>query len=146
VSPALVPWLAIAVLAGAVLPLQATINARLGSHLGGPLWGAFVSFCVGTVALGLILAARRPAWPSAAGVPLWAWFGGLLGAFYVAGVTAAVPRLGGAVLVGLVVAGQVAAALAVDASGLLPVQRGVGWQGLAGALLIVAGVVVVARR
>ena len=144
-SPALVPWLAIALLAGAVLPLQATINARLGHALGGPLWGAFVSFVVGTVALGLVLAARRSA-PAAGAVPPWAWFGGLLGAFYVAAVTAAVPRLGGAVLVGLVVAGQIAAALAVDASGLLPVQRGVGWQGLAGALLIVAGVVVVARR
>ncbi len=141
----MIPWLIVALLAGAVLPVQAAVNARLGDALGGPLWGAFVSFCVGTVALGLVLAARRSA-PTLAGVPAWAWFGGLLGAFYVAGVTSAVPRLGGAVLVGLVVAGQIAAALAVDASGLLPVQRAVGWQGLAGALLIVAGVVVVARR
>ncbi len=138
-------WLLVALLAGAVLPVQAAVNARLGTALGGPLWGAFVSFCVGTVALGLVLALRRSA-PALGGVPAWAWLGGLLGAFYVAGVTAAVPRLGGALLVGLVVAGQVAAALAVDASGLLPVQRGVGWQGIAGALLIVAGVVVVARR
>lgn len=139
-------WLAVAVVAGAVLPLQAAINSRLGTHLGSPVWGAFASFCVGTVALGLVLAARRAAPTEVAAVPAWAWGGGLLGATYVAGVTAAVPRLGGALLVGLVVAGQVAAALAVDASGLLPVQRGVGWQGLAGALLIVGGVVLVARR
>ncbi len=141
-----VVWLLVALVAGAVLPLQAAINSRLGTALGGPLWGAFVSFAVGTVALGLVLASRRPAWPSGAGVPVWAWFGGLLGAFYVAGVTAAVGRLGGAVLIGLIVAGQVTAALAVDASGLLPATRAVGWQGLAGALLIVAGVIVVARR
>lgn len=140
-----VAWLLVAFVAGAVLPLQAAVNARLGTALGGPLWGAFVSFCVGTAALGLVLALRRSG-PTPPAVPAWAWFGGLLGAFYVAGVTAAVPRLGGAVLVGLIVAGQVAAALAIDASGLLPVQRGIGWQGVAGALLIVAGVVVVARR
>ncbi len=138
-------WLLVALVAGAVLPVQAAVNARLGNALGGPLWGAFVSFVVGTAALGLVLALRG-ARPVLAPVPAWAWFGGLLGAFYVAGVTAAVPRLGGAVLVGLIVAGQVAAALAIDASGLLPVQRGIGWQGVAGALLIVAGVVVVARR
>ncbi|MBV8970693.1 MAG: DMT family transporter [Sphingomonadaceae bacterium] len=141
----IVPWLLLAVAAGAVLPVQAAVNARLGAALGGPLWGAFVSFLVGTVGLGLVLALRR-SWPVVGSVPAWAWFGGLLGAFYVGGVTAAVSRLGGAVLVGLIVAGQIAAALAVDASGLLPVQRAVGWQGIAGALLIVAGVVVVARR
>ena len=68
-------WLVVALLAGAVLPLQTTINARLGVALGGPLWGALVSFCVGTVALAVVLAARRPAWPSAAGIPVWAWCG-----------------------------------------------------------------------
>lgn len=139
-------WLLVAVVAGAVLPLQAAINARLGSALGGPLWGAFVSFVVGTMALGAALALRRSLPVTTASVPAWAWFGGLLGAFYVAGVTAAVPRLGAATLVGFVVAGQIAAALALDASGLLPVQRGVGLQGLAGALLIVGGVILVSRR
>ncbi len=141
-----VVWIIVALAAGAVLPLQATVNARVGASLGGPLWGAFASFCVGTVALGLVLAARRPGLPSFGGIPAWAWCGGLLGAFYVAGVTAAVPRLGGAVLIGLVAAGQVVAALALDASGMLPVERGVGVQGVIGALLIVGGVMLVARR
>lgn len=141
----MIVWLVVALVAGVLLPLQATINARLGTGIGGPLWAAFASFFIGTVALGLALAVRRTA-PVFGSVPLWAWCGGLCGALYVAGVTAAVPRLGGGLLVGLVVTGQITAALAIDASGLLPVQRGIGWQGVAGALLIIAGVVVVARR
>lgn len=142
-------WFALALAAGAALPLQAAINARLGAGLGGPMWGALASFVVGTVALAAILAARRVAIPGASaigGVPAWAWTGGLLGAFYVGGVVAAVPRLGAATLIGLLVAGQIVSALALDASGLLPVQRGVGVQGVVGALLIVAGVIIVARR
>lgn len=142
-------WFALALAAGAALPLQAALNARLGTSLGGPLWGAFASFAIGTLALAAVLSARRMALPSATaigGVPAWAWTGGLLGAFYVGGVVAAVPRLGAATLIGLLVAGQIVSALALDASGLLPVQRSVGVQGVLGALLIVVGVIVVARR
>ncbi|MGI4880984.1 MAG: DMT family transporter, partial [Janthinobacterium lividum] len=140
---------ALAVVAGTMLPVQAAINARLGTGLGGPVWAALASFAVGTVALAVFLAARRSSLPAAgaiAQVPTWGWVGGLLGAFYVATMAAAVPRLGGAMLIGLVIAGQIGAALLLDASGALPVQRGIGLQGAAGALLIVAGVILVARR
>jgi multidrug efflux pump subunit AcrA (membrane-fusion protein) len=55
----LIGALLVAVLIGAVLPLQGLINARLGLHVGGALPAAFVSFLVGTVMLGLYLLATR---------------------------------------------------------------------------------------
>lgn len=51
----LVGALLVAVLIGAMLPLQGLVNARLGVHSGGPVVAAFVSFLVGTAMLGLYL-------------------------------------------------------------------------------------------
>ncbi len=51
--------LLVAVLIGAILPLQGLVNARLGVHVGGPVAAAFVSFLVGTVMLGLYLLATH---------------------------------------------------------------------------------------
>ena len=46
--------------------------------------------------------------------PAWIWGGGVLGAFHVASVVAAVPRLGAASLVALVVFGQMTASVLLD--------------------------------
>ena len=50
---------------------------------------------------------------------LWAWFGGLIGAFYVAISTVVASQLGTASLLGLALAGQLAMALVVDHFGWL---------------------------
>ena len=71
-------------LIGAILPLQGLLNARLGTHIGGPVPAAFVSFLVGTVMLGLyLLATRTPvALQGSLKLPPWIWAGGVLGAVY----------------------------------------------------------------
>ena len=87
----------LAFLVGAGLVIQVGLNMAVGRALGGAVWGAFVNFIVGTAALVILLVATRQSWPSrdvVAGVPAWAWFGGLLGAAYVATATFAGPRLG----------------------------------------------------
>lgn len=62
------PWLlagaAIAILIGAVLPLQALVNARLGQVTGGALFASFVSFLVGTLVLAVAVFASRPRLPT----------------------------------------------------------------------------------
>ena len=60
-------------------------------------------------------AARRhpravPARDTLASVPVWAWFGGFLGAFYVAVSTVVASQLGAASLLGLALLGQLAMA------------------------------------
>jgi uncharacterized membrane protein YdcZ (DUF606 family) len=50
-------YLALAVVAGGMLPLQAAINARLARVLGGPTWAAAVSGLILTVALVVVASA-----------------------------------------------------------------------------------------
>ena len=76
-----------ALVAGALMPIQAGVNARLRDFLGDPLMASLVSFCVGTAALLAFILATRTPWPSlaaASAAPWWTWFGGALGAFFVA--------------------------------------------------------------
>jgi uncharacterized membrane protein YdcZ (DUF606 family) len=49
----------LALIAGAGLPVQATFNAALAREAGGADWAAFANFAIGTLLLGLWLAARR---------------------------------------------------------------------------------------
>lgn len=140
---------ALALVAGAGLPVQAGVNAAMARHVGRPEWAAFVNFAVGLVALAAWLFALRLAPPTAAAVaraPWWSWAGGLLGAFYVSAITLLAPRLGVAVTLGLAVAGQMVAALALDqASAFGLAYRPMTPARLAGAALLVAGVVLIRR-
>ena len=135
----------VAVLIGAVLPLQGLVNARLGSHVGGPVVAAFVSFLVGSVALGLyLLATRTPVTlQGSLQLPPWLWMGGLLGALYVACFTLLIPRIGAAGMICLAVLGQVTASLLLDRFGVLQAAKAVDGLRILGALLVLAGVVLV---
>jgi transporter family-2 protein len=110
-----------ALVAGAMLPLQAVINARLGRALGSSIWAASVSGAVTTIALVVLGFAVTRALPRTAGVaelPWWAWTGGLCGVLALAGMTATAPRLGAAAMIALVVTGQVVFSLLLDRFGL----------------------------
>ncbi len=135
--------------AGAAVGLQVGVNARLGRELGHPVLAGLVSFLVGTAGILLYLALARPPLPTAVvlqRIPSWAWTGGLLGAFYVVVAIIAPPRLGIAVTLGLVVAGQMGMSLVLDHFGWLGVERQPISAGrLLGAALIAAGVVLLRR-
>jgi bacterial/archaeal transporter family-2 protein len=110
-------YILLSLLAGAVLPLQALINARLAAGVGSSLWAAAISFQVGALGLLLVQLALRAPWPElgrVASVPSWIWSGGLFGAVYVASVIASVPRLGAASVISLVIFGQLTASLLLE--------------------------------
>lgn len=140
----------VAILIGIGLPLQAGINAQLRIGVGHPLLAAFVSFFVGTVALGVANLALRVPLPgagAAARLPWWQWSGGLLGALYIFASVILAPRLGAATLVSAIVAGQMMTSLVLDHFGLVgyathPVSPG----RLVGAVMVVAGVILLQRR
>ena len=135
--------------AGFGLALQVGMNAQLRRTLHGANVAALVSFLVGTTALvGLLLVTRttlpgRDAWSS---VPLWAWFGGLFGAFYVAISTVVASELGAASLLALALIGQLTMALVVDHYGWLglPVNP-ITWTRVAGIVVLGVGVWLVTR-
>ena len=132
---------------GAVLPLQGLVNARLAAALHGPVMAAFVSFLVGSVVLGTWLLASRTPWGAAAPdarFPAWIWIGGLLGAVYVAVFTLLIPRVGAAAAICLAVLGQVVSSMLLDHFGVLQAQRPADWTRIAGAALVLLGVLLVA--
>jgi bacterial/archaeal transporter family-2 protein len=137
-------YLLLAFAAGAMLPLQAGINAELAEWLHSPLRAAFVSFPLGTLLL-LVAAALvfrpLPAWGRLGAARWWVWVGGALGAFYVAAAIVSAPKLGAATLIALVVAGQALASLLVDHFGWVGFeQQHLSTGRIAGMLLVVAGV------
>lgn len=147
-TPAGAGQLLLAVAIGALLPLEALMNARLGQGTRGPLFAAFVTCLGGAAALGMMLAVARPA-AAASGwsaVPFWLWCGGALGATYLASATMLVPRLGAAGLICLVVLGQMLSSLLLDHYGVLDApRRPADALRAAGAVLVAAGALLVVQ-
>ncbi|GAA0648814.1 DMT family transporter [Brevundimonas lenta] len=136
------------VLAGGATALQAPTNARLAAAVASPVNAAFVSFAVGTVALAIAVAAlhTRPDMTAVRALPWWAWIGGLYGATFVVAAAWGVPRLGVALTITLMVAGQLLIGLILDHFGALGVPRVSMSPGrIAGVALVIAGVVMVRR-
>jgi transporter family-2 protein len=139
--------LLLALVAGAVLPVQAGINAQLRITLGNPLAATLASFVIGTVALALVVLGARVSLPPVAALaraPWWHWTGGLLGAVYVAMMILLAPRLGAATLIAAVVAGQMLTSLVLDHYALVGfAAHPVSLQRVVGAALVIGGVALV---
>ena len=136
----------LAFLAGLGVALQASVNLELRQRLGHPVLAALISFVVGTSALALlyVVTARggggRTLAASAAGVPWWAWTGGLFGAWFVWSAIIATARLGPALFFGLVVAGQLVASTVIEHFGWFGVARHpISLVRVGGVLLLMAG-------
>ncbi|WEK28131.1 MAG: DMT family transporter [Candidatus Pseudomonas phytovorans] len=138
---------ALALLAGAVLPFQAASNAAVGRALGHWLWGAATSLTVSSlvvIAALLILRVPAPDIGKALQGPWWLWVGGVLGAMYVAGAAALIPKLGAAGFLVLVVAGQIITAVLADHFGVMGLSgKPLNLARLAGVALILCGVLLV---
>jgi bacterial/archaeal transporter family-2 protein len=139
----------VAILAGAVLPVQTGLSAKMGETTGSPIIAALLSFLIGTLGMvcyimvnkipfSAILAARQ--------APPMLWISGLLGAFFVTATILIAPRLGIALTFGLVVAGQMIVSLVFDQFGLLgmPVKE-LSMMRLLGTVLLIVGVILIRK-
>jgi transporter family-2 protein len=142
-------WFAVALLAGAVLPIQGAVNALLRQDLAGATFAVgTLSFTVATLAMAAVLlagtalsGAAKPKLGGLWSLPWWGWLGGLAGAIYVTTVFTAIPAIGAAATVGFTVAGQQLASVFVDKYGWLRLpQRPVSVMRLTGVALLLAGV------
>lgn len=142
-------WLFLAVIMGAFLAVQPTLNAEVGRHLGGTLQAAMVNFCTGFLILVTFMLVLRSGVPELAGVrsaPWWAWFGGVIGATFVVSGTFLTPRIGVTALIASILLGQLAASLLIDHFGAFNVTvREVSWQRIGGVVLAALAVVLVSR-
>lgn len=132
----------LALTAGALLPLQALVNARLGDQLAAPFWAATLQNVLGAAAMGLVVLAMRAPAPSVAQVasaPIWSWAGGLLGASYVLLAMLTTPKLGATRAMVAIITGQLAASLLLDHFGVLQARREIDLKTLGGLALLAAG-------
>jgi bacterial/archaeal transporter family-2 protein len=143
-------WL-LALVAGALIPVQAAANAALSKSIHNNVpFAAMILFIVAGVATALVLIIAGVPVPKLAELgraPWWSYLGGAIVAFYVFTITFLAPRIGIGPAISLVVTGQILAALTIDHFGLLwslvfpltPVRA-------AGAVLMIAGAFLALRR
>ncbi|HEV2596155.1 MAG TPA: DMT family transporter [Sphingomicrobium sp.] len=147
-NPAALLPILLVLAAGGFIAMQAPTNALLARAGGSPVLAALISFAVGTLALFIVWlgSANRPPPGAFTNLRWYAWLGGLYGASYVAVAAYAAPRIGLASLITIGIAGQIAMALWLDQSGALGLPREpLNLGRAAGALLVVAGVILVRR-
>jgi transporter family-2 protein len=137
------------IVSGLGLTAQVGMNSKLRLVLQSANMAALISFLVGTTALiALLIVTRAPLPPreALAAVPVWAWFGGLMGAFYVAISTVVASQLGTTSLLGLALLGQLATALVVDHFGFMGLpEHPITLTRLAGVVLLAGGVWLITR-
>ncbi|SHN74826.1 DMT family transporter [Cryptosporangium aurantiacum] len=140
-------WILLGLVAGAVLPVQGAVNARLRADVDEPLAVAALSFAVATATIGVVLALllvlRRTPVPSTTRLPTmpwWGWLGGICAAVYVTATFLLIPEIGAATTVALTVTGQQLASAVIDQRGLfrLP-RRPLDARRVAGLLLLLTG-------
>ncbi len=137
-------------IAGALIPVQSSVNAQLGRVVGHPLGAAMMNFIVGLAVLITMSAVLRAPFPTPARLseaPFWMIVGGgVMGSFFVFTALFLTPKLGAATLVAGIMAGQIVGSLVIDHFGLfgLP-QHEVNVGRIAGVLLLIAGVVLVRK-
>ena len=146
-NPSLFAILAV-MIGGAAASLQAPTNAKMMGAVGSPVNAAFVSFAVGTAALGILAVVLqvRPDIAASRALPWYAWIGGLYGAIFVVAAAWGVPRLGVATTIILMVAGQLLLSVVLDHFGAMGMpKQPISWGRVAGVGLVIAGVLMVRK-
>lgn len=143
---------ALTIFAGVIVVAQPALNAQLAGHLGSPLRAALVNFTAGGMIMLVFVTvhAMRAGLPSVqtmAKVPPHLWIaGGALGAVFVTSAIWVTPKLGVGVYFATLIAAQLIAAMLLDHFGVLGLeQRPATLMRIAGAALLIAGAVLMAR-
>lgn len=137
-----------AFIAGAFLPIQAGLNAKLGKSIASPIHASMISFMVGALSLiiYIILTKQSVSWEGLKVAPSYVWLGGVLGAFYVTVIIFSFPRLGPGLTFGLVVAGQMTLSALLEHFNILVAQsQPLSLLRLLGTAMIVGGVVIIRK-
>ena len=128
--------------AGLAGSVQAAVMGELGERVGIAPALAFSVLVSFVLAIATLLVWQR----SLAGIadagrqPAWLWLGGLMSIFIVLAITVATPRIGVAATIGLVIAGNLVMAAAIDRWGLLGQdQIPITWYRLLGLALLAGG-------
>ncbi len=136
----------LAVLGGALIPLQTCINTRLKQRTGSPLTASYISILVSILFLVMLVVFSQSGfflnWTKLSGEPFWVYLGGVCGVAVLTGNILLFPRLGGVQTVILPVLGQILMGMILDSTGILHSKMApLTVFRLLGAVLVFAGVV-----
>ncbi len=138
--------LAVGIAAGVLLPIQTTINTRLGRRAGSVFSGSFISFTVGTFALALALVITRPRidYATLGAQSWWVWIGGACGVIFLSFNMVLMRALGASASVVLPIVGQVVGGVLIDGFGLFATAAvGMSPVRLLGTAAVIVGAVLV---
>ena len=143
-------WI-LALVSGALIPVQAAANAALSRAILGNVAAAALTLLAVAAATTLLayglLGGPAPAWEHFRSAPWWSYTGGIIVALYVLTITFLAPRLGVGTAITLIVTGQVLGALLIDHFGLLrSLTFPLTSARVAGAVLMIAGAFLALRR
>jgi transporter family-2 protein len=139
-------WIAFALLAGTLIPLNGAFNARLSAAIASPIHASAISFAVGTLAIAAYALATRQtvSWAGVTSAPWYAWLGGICGAVSLTVIILTYPKLGPGLGFGLVVAGQLIVSVLLEHFGILVAQpHPISVLRVAGLVLVLGGVVLI---
>ena len=134
--------------AGIAGSVQVAVSGVLGRRIGVIDAAAFGGVVAAVILVAVALVSRGgDGMTSAFREPPWLWIGGAMGAIVVTAVTYSPPRIGAFATIALLIAGQLAMGVAIDALGLLGSERiPVTWPRIAGLFLLAAGAALVLKR
>ena len=133
--------------AGISVSVQQVLNGGLRSALGSPAWAGLFSYVGGLLTMIVVVIAlgeHVPSWKTVAGVPWWAWSGGVFGGTFILLAILLLPSLGAATLFALIIAGQMLATITLDHFGVLGLTpHPINLSRLLGAALLIGGVILI---
>jgi transporter family-2 protein len=138
----------LSLVAGVAGSVQVAVSGAFGKRIGVLEATAFGSVLGTIIVVTLVLAVGR-----IGGVadgfrqPPWLWLSGLMGAIVVTSITFSAPRIGTFATIGLLIAGQLAMGVLIDAAGLFGLERiPLSAARVAGLLLLAGGALLVLKR
>jgi transporter family-2 protein len=139
----------ISLIAGVAGSVQVAVSGAFGRRIGVLEATAFGSLGAALIICSLVLVARQGFGGVLAGIgePPWLWLNAVMGAIVVLSITFAAPRIGTFATIGLLIAGQLAMGVLIDALGLFGLERiPLNAARLTGLLLLAGGALLVLKR
>ena len=144
-------WVAVflSLVAGVAGSIQVAVSGAFGKRIGVLEATAFGALGAALLVCATVLIVRQSLGGVVEGLrePQWLWLNGVMGAIVITTITFTAPRIGTFATIGLLIAGQLAMGVLIDALGLFGVERiPFNWERGVGLALLGAGALLVLNR